>query len=557
MKTLMSKETSVESKTLNSGGPVDFLIITAVPVELTAVLRRIQRLADYRKIQEPDFPTYHRATLNLNRESNRKNAVVVVTLLPDMGNTSAAVRTTQCIQHLRPQFVLMVGIAGGIKGKVKLGDVVVSNQIIYFEQTKETPSGAEQRIKEGSVDFFLLDRAMNFDADWDTLRREERSSIPVSAGIPHVRFGPIACGEKVIADDYRASELKRFHSKLLAIEMESFGVATAAAHSESRPRFIAVRGISDYADDKKNDDFQEYAADNAAAYTIGLLQSGAISVSAKTQPQAQKTFIAVRHQSMEALSNGLTEATLPEELRPANLVHVEIDQTDLYDNGRLTNPVGAARRQIDFMQQLYKTVNAHPDSEFCYCGIAHIPLLFHIGCQVLNRMPLHFFEHNRYTKQWEALQDSEEFPQIEVNGLPDVATQRAGDVILGISISYPVSPEAMEGVVNNSIGSVHLSIEPPTRDVVISNKQLTQYSMAFKDMLDAIAEKMPNTDRIHMFYAGPVGLAVDFGRQISKTIHPKIIVYNYSKSDNPPGYAWGLEVTADVDSQDFLIDRRR
>ena len=36
-------------------------------------------------------------------------------------------------------------------------------------------------------------------------------------------------------------------------------------------------------------------------------------------------------------------------------------------------------------------------------------------------------------------------------------------------------------------------------------------------MLDEIHNKLPNTERVHIFYSGPVALAVYFGRQISKT----------------------------------------
>ena len=557
MGTVMSKKPSSDNNAVNPDDPVDFLIITALPVELEAVLRRLRQLRDYRRIQNADFPTYFRATLETATESEQENRGVAVTALAQMGNVSAAVRSTRCIQRLKPSYVFMVGIAGGIKEKVNLGDVVVSNQIIYYESTKETPSGSEPRVREGRVDDLLLDRAIYYDTEWGTLIRAERPDEVKSAETPEVHFGLIAAGEKVIADGDRANELRRRYPKLYAIEMESYGAAAAAAESDIRPGFIAIRGIADYADAQKNDAWREYAADSAAAFTVWLLRCSALPIRDISRPRTPKTLIAIHQHSMEAVPIRLTEAALPEVLRPANVVHVEIDQTELYDNGRLTEPVDAAKRQMDIMPQLYNAVNAHPDSVLCYCGIAHIPLLFHIGCQGLNRMRLHFFEHNRFTKQWEALQEAEEFPQIEVDGLPDVATQKAGDVIVRISISYPVSPEAIEGVVSNPIGSVNLSIDPPTRDVVISEKQLVKYSMAFRDMLDAIIKKMPNTDRIHMFYAGPVALAVDFGRQISKTLHPKIIVYNYSMSDDPPGYAWGLEVNSDVDSQNFLIDRRR
>ena len=551
----MSKTNILQNNPIKSDDCVDFLIITALPEERDAVL---QQLSCYQTVQEANFPTYYRATLETDSGSDQRNPVVAVTMLTQMGNTPAAAHTTLCIRQLKPRYVLMVGIAGGIKEKVDLGDVVVSNQIIYYEYTKETPSGSEQRIKEGPVDSFLLDRAMNCNINWHILSQAKPPTPvnPSNTEAPQVHFGPIASGEKVIADDDRVDELKQLHPKLAAIEMESFGVALAAAQSEDKPGFIAFRGISDYADDKKNDDWRKHAADNAAFFTFEVLRSGAISIQRYTLPQhlTHKILVSIRHYSMEPLSTTPIAALLAESLGFANLVEIEINQTDLYDNGKLTNPVEAARRHKDFSYQLSNFLKTYPDAEVCYFGIAHIPLLFHIGCQILTRISLHLFEHNRITHQWDLLlQREEDYPQITLEGLPNVVTQKSGDVIIRISISYPVPLEAVEGIVTNPIASLHLSIDQPKRDVVTSKDQLEQYSDKFRDTLDGIHNKLPNAECIHIFYAGPVALAVNFGRQISKPIHPRIIVYNYSTKDNPPGYAWGLEITADVDSPDFMI----
>ena len=533
---------------------VDFLIITALEDERNAVLFQ---LPNNKKIQDNGFPTYYRATLKTDTGINQENRRVAVTALAAMGNISAAVRTTRCIQALKPHYVLIVGIAGGVEGEVNLGDVVVSNQVIYYEHAKETPSGSEPRVREGTVDPLLLDRASNYDTEWRNLIRAERPTEVKSAETPEVHFGLIASGEKVIADSDRTNALRRLYPKLCAIEMESYGAAAAAAESDFRPRFIAIQGISDYADAQKNDVWREYAADSAAAFTVWLMNSGGISFPDDSQPRTRKTLIAIRHQSLDPLPTRLTENTLPEVLMPANLVHVELDQTDLYGNGRLKDPVEAVRRQSDIVHSLSEVRSSYPDAEIAYYGIAHIPLLFHIGYQVLSRTPAHFFEHNRTTHRWDYLDRSEDYPQIRIAGFPDFVSLERGDVIVRTSISYLVTSKAIEGIVTNPIASLHLSIDEPKRDSATSMDQIEQYSVVFRDVLDEIHKLLPNTERVHVFYAGPVALAVNLGRQISNTIHPRIIVYNHSSADNPPGYAWGLEVTADVNSPEFMTKIRR
>ena len=498
----MSKAVILKNDSEKSHAHADFLIVTALEKERNAVL---QQLGGSEPIQEPDHPPYYRSILETGTGPNQVNRVVAV-ILADVGNVSAGQHTTSYIQHLQPRCVFMVGIAGGLSKDVRLGDVVVSNQIIYYENAKETPFGSELRPDGPPIDRELLNRAKYYNVAWHTFIRAKRPGDSTGNEVAQVYFGPIASGEKVITDEKRASGLKQLHSKILAIDMESHGVGEAAARSKNRPRFIAIRGISDYADSNKNDDWQEYAADSAAAFAVELLRSGTVAIPDAPQPLTRKTLVAIRHQSMEPLESRLNAASLPETLQSTNVEEIVIDQTDLYDNGRLTNPVEAARLQKDIAHQLSQGLNTYPDAEVGYYGIAHIPLLFHIGCQLQNRNHFHFFDHNRRTNEWDLLQSGEDYPQITLEGFPDVVTQNGGDVIVRVSISYPVPLEAIEDIVPNPIASLHLSIDQPKRDIVTSEEQLQQYSDAFRDMLDEIHNKLPNTERVHIFYSGPVAL---------------------------------------------------
>lgn len=60
------------------------------------------------------------------------------------------------------------------------------------------------------------------------------------------------------------AELALNWSRLAAVDMEGGGTAQAAYDSDHLPGPLVVKGISDWADAGKNDDWQEYAADAAA-----------------------------------------------------------------------------------------------------------------------------------------------------------------------------------------------------------------------------------------------------------------------------------------------------
>lgn len=534
----------------------DFLIVTALPKERDAVL---QLLENPQQIQVEGSPTYY--VSSLLPYSKDGAYLVALTMLNQMGNVEAAQHTTRAINDLKPDVVLMVGIAGGIKEAVILGDVIIATQVIYYEQVKQGPDGSDERLQSYQVDAHLLDRAQNYlGRTWLELISEARPNNDEHQ-TPKVKFGPIAAGEKIITDPALVQRLRRSHSKLVGVEMESFGVVTATANDRDRPRFLAIRGVCDYADPNKGDDWQAYAASAAAAFTLGFLRSGPITPKvvraekALNAIQKAKTLIAIRHQSMERISTRAITSSLPVQFEDFNIEELLIDQTDLYLNGRLVDPVEAVHRQSDLPQRLEELLRTYPNSEIAYYGIAHIPLLFLAGYHLSNKQVIHLFEHNRRTSEWNQLQGGGTIPDLKLEEEPSKISRDPGDVILRVSISYAVNEEDVTAIVLDPIASLHLRLKVPTLDAVTSEHQIQQYSVTFRRVLDQIVKCLPRARRLHMFFAGPASLAFNFGRQISKTVHPNIVVYNYMQRDKPH-YSWGLEITSDVSPGNFLVTPR-
>lgn len=539
--------------TSHKWGPVDILIVTALPEERDAVLRLLE---DFRPIQVGESPIYDICTLPAKKGEYK----VAVTQLSQMGNVEASIHATRAIGELNPVCVLMVGIAAGIKGRVSLGDVIVSSRVIYYEQAKQTPKGPEYRPISISADPLLLHGAQNYnDASWCSLIAVESPKHGhKKASLPKVHFGPFAVGDKVVADQSYVSTLMNLHPKLIGVEMESYGIAAAAASAPTRPRFLAIRGVSDFADEQKDDSHRQYASTVAAAFTVGFLRSGPVSLNAlraaasDVSSEQPGSLIAVRHLSMQYIPPQTIVDSLPSRFAGQSVIELLVDQTDLYIDGRLSDPLEAVERQANFEHHIDNVLNSHLGAPVAYFGIAHIPLLFHLGCRLTNKRRLHFFEFNRYTGHWEYLQGEKESPQLKLDGLPTRVNDERGDILIRISISDTIRPGEVAEIVPSPIASLHLHIEPPKRDVLVSECQLHDYGAKFRWMLDRVHELLPNRERAHIFYAGPVSLAVYFGQLISQTIDRRIVVYNYTAKDLP-WYSWGLEITAGTDSSDFLV----
>lgn len=513
-------------------------------------MRKLERT---RKIQLAGQPTHYRGSVKIHTRKGVYNVAVI--MLNHMGNVDSAQQTTQAIQDLQPAHVMMLGIAAGVKGRINLGDVLIADQIFYYEEQKQKPKEREARPRSFPVDPYLLDRAKNYnEVIWHDLLDSARPMESESASMPSVHFAPAAVGEKIVADQAVVNKLQRIHGKIAGIEMESFGVALAAANSFNRPRFLAIRGISDFANSQKNNDWHEYAADVAASFAIGFLRSGPVESLARVliKERNANSLVAIRHQTMEPLLAHDISDSLPESLRHANTKEFLIDATDLYHNGQLSAPLEAARRQTDLVNRLTNFTTGSKKIDIAYYGIAHIPLVFLAGYQLSNKPKIYVLEHNRKSNDWDQLQTGGNYPEITVEGMPRDTVNTRGDLVIRISISYPVTEEAIAGIVSSPIASLHLGIQNPKIDVVTSEEQLIRYSTKFRDLLDTVHNRFPNAMRLHIFYAGPVSLAFCFGRLISKTIHPRVIVYNYSFKD-VPFYSWGIEITGNVSEAEFLV----
>ena len=275
----MSESSQKGTISSQSDMQVDFVIVTALEEERNTVL---DKLPDYQKLMpsEDDIHLYYSSRLPVNFPDGSTDIyhIVVMSLL-NMGRVQATAATNDAIRRWSPRYVILVGIAGGIaESKVRLGDVLISSQIVDYDLQKLTPDTEPQmRWEVHRASPRLIAAVRNFDdSSWQELITVKRPT----RGNPKCYIGPIASGDKIIADGEVLRRLRSKWPKLLGVEMEAAGVATAAFQAAQQPGFFMVRGVSDLADRKKNSArvqrWRAYACDVAASYTIALLKSGPV-----------------------------------------------------------------------------------------------------------------------------------------------------------------------------------------------------------------------------------------------------------------------------------------
>jgi 8-oxo-dGTP diphosphatase len=200
----------------------------------------------------------------------------VALTLVGKGNHPAAVLAERAMAEFAPVAVLFVGVAGALRPKIALGDVVIATHVYAYHGGTSENDGLKARPRVWEIPHGPDQIARHLARTGDWARQ-----LPPDSPTPQVYFGPIAAGEVVqdstISD--HARWIREHYNDALAIEMEAAGVAQAGHLNNALP-VIVVRGISDRADGSKaatdGGGWQPRAVANAAAFATTLAEEIAL-----------------------------------------------------------------------------------------------------------------------------------------------------------------------------------------------------------------------------------------------------------------------------------------
>lgn len=184
------------------------------------------------------------------------------------------------MEDLRPQILLLVGIAGGLcdgdlgREGIRVGDVVLADQVSYVEFVKL--SERQHGLRTYAIDHPSVPLRKNVSMPISKQFKlvEKLTVLPPSDAATKIHIGQIVSGEKVMGDvksKVQQRLLKPF-AKALAVDMESIGMARAVCDGRDsfwyHPRYAVIRGISDLVAQQDNDaqrmDWKPFAAHVAA-----------------------------------------------------------------------------------------------------------------------------------------------------------------------------------------------------------------------------------------------------------------------------------------------------
>jgi len=203
-------------------------------------------------------------------------------------NLISAEAAGELIEDFRPDFIFLIGTAGGYGGRdeLKLGDVVVADYLEYSEYWKYKEKRVLRRkLAYDHPSHFLLDRFFEPLRADDLLWQPRIKVARPQDGKPALLPGEIVAGDRLYGDPDNPEQQRilEFFDKALAFEMEAVGLARTVYRArrtvDYNPQLMVIRGISDLvnqdADENQNTrkEWTPYAVSAACAVASALIEA--------------------------------------------------------------------------------------------------------------------------------------------------------------------------------------------------------------------------------------------------------------------------------------------
>lgn len=198
----------------------------------------------------------------------------VVLALSGIGKVAAATTATALIERCGIGCMLFTGVAGGLAPGINVGDVVVGQDFLQHDMDV-SPLFKRYEVPRYGTSRFGGDPALTqklLQAARSALAQPElRELYPASTA----HFGLIVTGDQFVSSAVDAgalySALRDAGHTALAVEME--GAAVAQVCVDYGVPFVAVRTISDRADNTAHVDFPKFIEQVASRYALAMVEN--------------------------------------------------------------------------------------------------------------------------------------------------------------------------------------------------------------------------------------------------------------------------------------------
>lgn len=190
------------------------------------------------------------------------NNVEIVLLQSGIGKVNAAIGAALLIDNFKPDYVINTGAAGGFPGDLKVGDIVISEEVIHHDMDC-TVFGYKIGQVPGMPASFIADEKLIALAE---------KSVHLLTDL-QTKKACILTGDQFMNNADATNKIKTLFPTAEAVEME--GAAIAQTCYQFSIPFVVIRSISDIAGQENDIEYQEFveiAAVNSAKMVTEMVR---------------------------------------------------------------------------------------------------------------------------------------------------------------------------------------------------------------------------------------------------------------------------------------------
>lgn len=187
---------------------------------------------------------------------------------------------------------------------------------------------------------------------------------------------------------------------------------------------------------------------------------------------------------------------------------------------------GQQRIETGVQQFLRSTVRASAVHHVSVFGLAPIPWLMALGYALSETVEARVYPRLRVPSTWCWQADGSDPGGWQTRVV--TAAPQARDVAVLVSASARVHPDRVDEALSpDERATYEISLGEPALDSVRSAEQLEAFGRIYRALLVQIEREQPNVERLHIFAAVPVAVAIECGRRILHNADPPVVVYQY------------------------------
>lgn len=198
-----------------------------------------------------------------------------------MGLVSSAIACTKALERFKPKLIAMSGICAGFDSDSNIYDIIIPERCYQHDSGKWTENGfilepyqvALQTLVRLRVDQ-LINKKGFIDSLLDGISFSEKE---IPQGVDCVdctaKLAVSSSGSSVVAASAQMHEMKTFHRKGVAFEMEAYALYEAASASCPPPMYFSSKCVVDNGTSDKSDSYHRAACLISAKACALLVQN--------------------------------------------------------------------------------------------------------------------------------------------------------------------------------------------------------------------------------------------------------------------------------------------